>query len=107
MSTVEYAHISIGPDNVPMLSGTRIKVVEIVLDHLAHGADVQEIHREFPHLSLGEIHSALAYYYDHQQEMDADIARRMESAEEFRKKFEASEGASPLRLKLKARGLLP
>ncbi|MCD4728283.1 MAG: DUF433 domain-containing protein [Pirellulales bacterium] len=50
MSTVEYAHITTGPGNVPMLAGTRTKVVELVLDHLAHGADVQEIHREFPHL---------------------------------------------------------
>jgi hypothetical protein len=39
MSTVEYAHVSVGPDNVPMLSGTRVKVVEVVLDHLAHGSD--------------------------------------------------------------------
>ena len=46
MSTVEYAHIAIGPDNVPILAGTRIKVVEIVLDHLAHGSDAQEIHRD-------------------------------------------------------------
>ncbi|MCG2685616.1 MAG: DUF433 domain-containing protein [Planctomycetales bacterium] len=107
MSTVEYAHITTGPDNMPMLAGTRIKVVEIVLDHLAHGADVQEIHREFPHLSLGEIHSALAYYYDHQQEMDADIARRLQRAGEFREKFEATSGPSPLRMKLKAKGLLP
>lgn len=106
MSTVEYAHITIAPDGVPMLAGTRIKVVEIVRDHLAHGSDAQEIHREFPHLSLGQIHSALAYYYDHQEEVDADIARRMQMAEEFRAKFEAL-GPSPLRLKLKAKGLLP
>jgi uncharacterized protein (DUF433 family) len=107
MSTVEYAHIAIGADGVPMLAGTPIKVVEIVLDHLAHGSDAQEIHREFPHLSLGQIHSVLAYYYDHQDEVDADIAQRMRRAEEFRGKFEALLGPSPLRLKLKAKGLLP
>jgi uncharacterized protein (DUF433 family) len=107
MSTVEYTHVTVGPDNVPMLAGTRIKVVEIVLDHLAHGADVEEIHREFPHLSLGQIHSALGYYYDHQEEMDADIARRMQRTENLRGKFETTLGPSPLRLKLKAKGLLP
>jgi uncharacterized protein (DUF433 family) len=107
MPTVEYAHITIGPDNVPMLAGTRIKVVEIVLDHLAHGATVEEIHREFPQLSLGQIHSALGYYYDHQEEVDADIARRMQRTEELRRTFEATQRLSPLRLKLKAKGLLP
>ena len=84
MSTVEYAHITVGPDNVPILAGTRIKVVEIVLDHLVRGWQVEDIHREFPQLSLGQIHSALAYYYDHQEEIDADIQRRREAAENIR-----------------------
>ena len=48
MSTVDYAHISLDSENVPMLTGTRVKVVEIVLDHLAHGSDAEEIHRQFP-----------------------------------------------------------
>ena len=107
MSTVEYAHITIGPDNVPMLTGTHVKLVEIVLDHLAHGSDAQEIHREFPHLSLGQIHSALAYYYDHQDEVDAEISQRMQRSEELRRKFETLLGPSPLHSKLKAKGLLP
>ncbi|MFZ1935202.1 MAG: DUF433 domain-containing protein [Thermoguttaceae bacterium] len=107
MSTVEYAHIAIGPDNVPILAGTRIKVVEIVLDHLAHGSDAQEIHREFPHLSLGQIHSALAYYYDHRDEMEAEISRRTERSEEFRAEFETMLGPSLLRSKLSAKRTLP
>ena len=53
MSTVEYVHITIGPDDVPMLTGTRIKVVEIVLAHLAYGWDARDICREFPHLTIG------------------------------------------------------
>jgi uncharacterized protein (DUF433 family) len=107
MSTVEYAHITVGPDNVPMLAGTRIKVIEIVLDHLAHGSDAPELHREFPHLSLGQIHSALAYYYDHRDEMDAEIARRIERSDKFRGKFQATLEPSLLKSTLKAKGLLP
>jgi uncharacterized protein (DUF433 family) len=107
MSTVEYAHIMIGPDGVPVLAGTRIKVVEIVLDHLAHGSDAQEIHREFPLLSLGQIHSALAYYYDHQDDMEADISRRIDRSEAFRREFEAALAPSLLKSKLRAKGLLP
>lgn len=106
MSTVEYAHVTIGPDNVPMLAGTRIKVVEIIVPHLAYGWDARNLCREFPHLSLGQIHSALGYYYDHQAEVDADIERGIRTVEEYRKKFEAA-GPSPLRLKLQAKGLLP
>ena len=107
MSTVEYAHVAIDSGNMPIVVGTRVKVIEIALDHLTHGSDAQEIHREFPNLSLGQIHSALAYYYDHQDELDAEIASRIRRAEEFRGKFEATTGPSRLKMKLRAKGLLP
>jgi uncharacterized protein (DUF433 family) len=107
MSTVEYSYVTLGPDNVPMVAGTNVKLVEIVLDHLAHGSDAQEIHREFPHLGLGQIHGALAYYYDHQDEVEAEISRRLQRSEDLRRKFETLLGPSPLRSKLKAKGLLP
>ena len=84
MSTVEYAHITIGPDNVPVLTGTHVKVVEIVLSHLAYGWDARDL-REFPHLSMGQVHSELAYYYDNQADLDADITRRAQLAEEYRR----------------------
>lgn len=77
------------------------------MDHLAHGSDAHEIHREFPDLTLGQIHSALAYYYDHQDEVDAEIAQRLARSDELRGRLEAKLGASPLKAKLKAKGLLP
>jgi uncharacterized protein (DUF433 family) len=103
MSTVTYAHIEVDSCGVPMVAGTLTKVVEVVLDHLAHGSDAQEIHRQFPSLSLGQIHSALAYYYDHQAEMDEDIERRLGNVERLRSEL----GEGPLRRQLKDRGLLP
>ena len=107
MATVGYPHISLDSDGVPVLTGTRTKVVEIVLDHLAHGSDAREIHREFPYLPMGAILSALAYYYDHQAEMDDDIARRMRKVDEIKRELDRVQGPSPIRLKLKAQGLLP
>jgi uncharacterized protein (DUF433 family) len=103
MSTVAYAHIELDRDNVPILAGTQTKVVEVVLDHLAHGSDATEIHREYPSLSLGQIYSALAYYYDHQAEMDQDIERRLGNVERIKGEL----GPGPLNSKLKAKGLLP
>ena len=97
MATVDYPHISLDSASVPVLTGTRIKVVEIALDHLAHGADAEEIHRQFPFLTLGQIHSALAYYYDHEEEVDRDIARRMNKVGEIQSRL----GDSPLARKLK------
>jgi len=103
MSTRAYAHIELNQDNVPILAGTKTKVVEVVLDHLAHGSDALEIHRQYPSLSLGQIYSALAYYYDHQAEIDQDIERRLGNVE----RIKAELGAGPLNSKLKAKGLLP
>src|SRR5437016_10623804 len=96
-------HIEFDSQGVPYLTGTQTKVIEVALDRLAHHWDADEIHRQHPHLSLGQIYSALAYYYDHQKELDEDIAERIRRAEEIR----ASLGESPIRLKLKALGLLP
>lgn len=96
MATVGYPHISFDSANVPVLTGTRMKVVEVVLDHLAHGADAAEIQRQFPFLTLGQIHSALAYYYDHQDELDQDIAQRLRRVGEIQSRI----GKSPLASRL-------
>ncbi len=97
MTSVGYPHISLDSANVTVLTGTRIKVVEIVLDHLAHGADAEEIQRQFSFLTLGQIHSALAYYYDHQEELDQDIAQRLRKVGEIQARL----GNSPLAGRLK------
>ncbi|MFN8475593.1 MAG: DUF433 domain-containing protein [Anaerolineae bacterium] len=103
MAALVYAHIGFNDAGVPIISGTRTKVEEIVLDHIAYQWDADEIHDQHPHLTLAEIHSALAYYYDHQAEMDQQIEEGLRRVAEIR----ASMGESPIRLKLKASGLLP
>jgi uncharacterized protein (DUF433 family) len=82
MPATAYAHIEITAQGVAILAGTRVKVVEVVMDRLAHHWDADEIQRQHPHLSLAQIHSALAYYYDHQLELDKDIDRRLNEAGE-------------------------
>ena len=103
METVIYAHIDFTSAGTPIISGTQTKVEEIVLDHIAWRWDAEAIHRNHPHLSLAQIHSALAYYYDHQVEMDATIETGLREVAKIRDGL----GESPIRLKLKAQGLLP
>ena len=97
-----YPHISVTPEGVPILSGTTIKVVEIVLDYLAHRWTADEIQRQHPHLSLGQIHSALAYYFDHQNEIDRVIDEQLHQVAAIRSRVESS----AVRDKLRALGLL-
>jgi len=103
MTAVAYAHIATNADGVPILEGTTTKVVEIALDHLAHHWDAVEIRRQHPHLSKGRIHSALAYYFDHQAELDVQIAAQLENIDRLR----AAAGPSPVVAKLKQLGRWP
>ncbi len=102
MATVSYAHIEPNAHGEPIIAGTRIKVRMIALDRIAHGWDAEEIQRHHPDLSLGQIHSARAYYFDHKQEMDRDIADRHQRVTKLR----AGAGGSPGRRELRERGLL-
>jgi len=71
-------HIQLDDTGIAWIEGTRIKVIEVVLDKLAHGSSPEEIHFQYPHLSLAQIHAALAYYHDHQTQLDKEIERDWE-----------------------------
>lgn len=97
-----YEHVEIDARGAPIVSGTTMKVVELVMAQRAHGWSPEELHFQHPYLTLGQIHSALAYYWDHQEELDADIERRWRFAENARREA----GPSPLVERLRAEGLL-
>jgi uncharacterized protein (DUF433 family) len=64
----------------------RIRVAMIVTDYLAHGWSAEEMCRQHPHLTPAEAHSAMAYYYDHQSEIDDEIQAELTEAERDRGK---------------------
>jgi uncharacterized protein (DUF433 family) len=97
MPELSYPHIEISHEGVPVLAGTRTKVIEIALDRIAHHWDADEIQRQHPHLSLGQIYSALSYYYDHRAELDRDIQNRLERVRRIQDEL----GESPLAAKLR------
>jgi uncharacterized protein (DUF433 family) len=66
---------------VPWISGTKIKVSEVVLDKIAYGSSPEETHLQNPHLSLAQIHAALTYYYENQREIDRQIEADLEEAD--------------------------
>lgn len=100
--TTGYEHIVLNDDNVPVISGTNMKVIELVLDYLAYGWSPEEIQFQHPCLSLGQIHSALAYYWDNRDELERDIEARLQRADQMQKAITPS----PLKKRLKAMGLL-
>jgi uncharacterized protein (DUF433 family) len=88
VATVEtrYAHIVLDERGVPHIAGTTTKVVELVTDHQAYGWSAEEMAVQFPYLTLGQIYSALSYYWDHKAELDDDMARRLALVDELRRR---------------------
>ncbi|MEO6184011.1 MAG: DUF433 domain-containing protein [Verrucomicrobiota bacterium] len=91
-------HIVRDAKGVPWLDKKNVKVIEIVMDHLAYGWSADAIHEQHPHLSLAEIHSSLAFYYDHSGEFDAEIVRQKEGL----KKLRVATGKSSLQKRLQS-----
>lgn len=57
----------------PRIVGHRIRVQDIALWHERLGYSVAEIVAHYPQLTLAEVHAALAYYYDHREDIQQDI----------------------------------
>lgn len=62
----------------PIIKGTRI-AVSVIATYYKMGLSPEEIQRELPHINLAQIHDALSYYYDHQNEIDEEIENELES----------------------------
>ncbi len=95
-----YEHVALDAKGVPVIAGTHMKVIEIVLEKKAHGWSPEELYFQHPHLTLGQICSALAYYWDHQEALDRDIERRLA----FVKQVQKNQGETPLGARLKSNG---
>ena len=96
-TTTEYKHILLDECQVPFIKGTSMKVVELVTSIHAYGWSPEELHFQYPHLNMSQIYSALAYYWEHKEEIDADMKRRFEYSEKLR--LEAGESALGKRLR--------
>lgn len=102
MTAVALSLIELDDNGVAWISGTKTKVVEVALDKVAYGWSPEEIHFQHDYLSLAQIHAALAYYYEHQAEFDAEMASQSKRAKAL---AEATKD-SPGRQRLRSKGLL-
>ena len=73
LTVTEYKHIQIDEWGNVLIAGSSMKVVELVTAHLGQGWNSHELQEQYPYLSLGQIYSALAYYWTHKDALDADM----------------------------------
>lgn len=72
-------------DSARLEKHPRTRVSMIVNDYQGRGWSAEEIVRQYPYLTLAEVHSALAYYHDHQEEIDREIADELGEYERLRR----------------------
>jgi uncharacterized protein (DUF433 family) len=57
----------------PIIAGTTMRVQDIAIGFAYKGYSVEDLLAHYPHLSQAQVHAALAYYYAHKLEIDAQI----------------------------------
>lgn len=71
----------------PRIAGTRIKVKHIYVWVEQMGKTPAQVVSEHPHLSMAQVHAALAYYWSHRDEIHQDIENEDKLVAENRVEF--------------------
>jgi len=69
----------------PCIAGHRVRVLDIAVWHEHQGMTPDEIVSHVPSISLADVHAALAYYFDHIDEIQQELRDERANAEEFRR----------------------
>ena len=83
MTAAFATQIELDDRGVAWICGTKVKVIEVVLDKIAYGSSPEEIHFQHPNLSLAQIHGALTYYYENQNCIDKQIRHGLEESDKL------------------------
>ncbi len=78
----------------PVISGTRIKVMDIAVRYELLGMSADSIVDEYPHLKLEQVHDALSYYYEHKTLFDKKYREDQTILARLKKKYPSKLKAS-------------
>jgi uncharacterized protein (DUF433 family) len=67
------------------IAGHRVRVLDIVGWHEHQGMSPDEIVAQFPSLTLADVHTALAYYFDHVEDIRAEMREERSIVEASRR----------------------
>ena len=80
----------------PRIAGTRIKVKHVFTWVERMGMTPAQVVAEYPHLTMAQVHAALAYYWSHESEIQKDI----ENEDKLIAELKTQAGKSPLQERL-------
>lgn len=81
----------------PCVAGTRIRVQDVFVWHELQGQSADEIVSRFPQLTMADVYAALAYYWNHRDEIQRDMQAESDLVTRLRQ-----QSVSPLAEKLAA-----
>ncbi len=98
----EIAPLHITEDSVIRVGKTRV-TLDTIVSVFKQGTTAEEIAYRYPSLSLADIYSTIAFYLNHQSEVEAYLLKRQQKAEEIRRINETKANPQKLRERLIAR----
>lgn len=96
-TATDYKYIELDDNGIALIANTTMKIGELITSHLTYGWSPEELHFQYPHISLSQIYSALAYYWDFKDTIDAEMQQRLERVEALRRAAPPSRIATKLR----------
>lgn len=79
----------------PCIAGTGLRVTDVVIATNIHLQSPEEIATNYG-VSLAQVHAALAYYYEHQAELDTDIREQLATVRALKEAHLKNGGSSIL-----------
>ena len=73
-------HIHRDAAGTAWIDDTGVKVIQVAQEHVGHGWSADAIHENHPALTLAQIHAALTWFFDHQEEMEKEMIARESSS---------------------------
>jgi uncharacterized protein (DUF433 family) len=98
----EPAPLQTNADGVVRVGKTRV-TLDTVIAVFKQGTTAEEIVYRYPSLRLADVYAAIAFYLNHQQEVETYLQLRQQQAQEIRKMNEARFDPQGLRDRLLAR----
>lgn len=71
----------------PVIKGTRVRVIDVAIEYEKLGYTPDQIVDAHPHLTLPQVHDALSFYYENQEELDERIASGDALIAELKKRY--------------------
>ncbi|NCJ05125.1 DUF433 domain-containing protein [Synechococcales cyanobacterium C] len=100
--SAEPAPLTVNLDGVVRVGGTRV-TLDTVITVFKQGATAEEIVYRYPSLRLGDVYASIAFYLNHQEDVEAYLKQRQQQAQEIRQMNEARFDPQGLRDRLLAR----